>query len=70
MAAGGIAAAQLAEQARNGRSVTVPCRQGIGRSAVLAAAVLIATGIDAEDALRRVAEARGRPVPETAEQPA
>lgn len=48
-----------------GRGVVVHCRQGIGRAGLVAAAVLVAAGLDPEAAARRVGLARGRPVPET-----
>ena len=61
-------AAELARKLNAGETVGVHCRQGIGRSAVLAVAVLNALGIGPEKGIRQVAAARGRPVPETAEQ--
>lgn len=48
-----------------GRNVAVRCRQGIGRSAMLAAAVLVAGGEHPGDAWQRVRNARGAPVPDT-----
>jgi protein-tyrosine phosphatase len=51
-----------------GKGVAVHCRQGVGRSAMLAASLLIAAGLDAETAWGRVMAARGCPVPDTAEQ--
>jgi protein-tyrosine phosphatase len=52
----------------NGRTVAVHCRQGIGRSAVIAASLLTRAGLDPERAFRRIGAARGLPVPETDEQ--
>ncbi|HVK18623.1 MAG TPA: hypothetical protein VM533_16945 [Fimbriiglobus sp.] len=60
--------ARLVGLIADGKTVAVHCRQGIGRSAVLAAGVLIVLGADAESAIRAVADARGCPVPETPEQ--
>jgi protein-tyrosine phosphatase len=60
--------ARLTSLVADGKTVAVHCRQGIGRSAVIAAGVLITLGADAEAAIRAVADARGCPVPETAEQ--
>lgn len=57
----------VAEVNRSG-SVAVHCRQGIGRSAVVAIAVLKAFGVPTVDAITRVSAARGVPVPETKEQ--
>jgi protein-tyrosine phosphatase len=48
-----------------GRGVLVHCRQGIGRAGLVAAGVLIAAGLDTDDAVARLTAARGRPVPET-----
>lgn len=48
-----------------GRNVAIHCRQGIGRAGLVAASVLIASGIDVDDAVTRVSAARSRPVPET-----
>ena len=65
---GGWPFAILAGLVADGKTVAVHCRQGIGRSAVIAAGVLIALGADAESAVRAVADARGCPVPETPDQ--
>ena len=51
-----------------GKTVGVHCRAGIGRSAILAASILIRRGVPAGAAFRRIAEARGCPVPDTPEQ--
>lgn len=51
-----------------GHTVFVHCRAGIGRSGMTACAVLIDRGTCPEDALRIVSDARGLPVPDTAEQ--
>jgi protein-tyrosine phosphatase len=59
---------RLAGLVGSGKTVAVHCRQGIGRSAILAAGVLVALGSDAETALRAIGTARGCPVPETPEQ--
>lgn len=64
-----LALARLLVQRLNaGASVAVHCRQGIGRSATLAAAVLVIEGADAADAWDHVAAARGVSVPDTADQ--
>ena len=49
-------------------TVAVHCRQGIGRSGMLAVGVLLAEGMDARQAMEVVSRARGMEVPETAEQ--
>ena len=51
-----------------GRTVAVHCRQGIGRSALITGAVLVAKGQDVPTALRTIKESRGLEVPETDEQ--
>ncbi|HYN88465.1 MAG TPA: dual specificity protein phosphatase family protein [Ardenticatenaceae bacterium] len=51
-----------------GRAVAIHCRMGVGRSAMLAAAVLVRQGDDPERAFRHVAEARGVDVPDTVAQ--
>lgn len=61
-------AAKLAGDVRAGRNVVVHCRQGIGRSAVLAAAVLILLGVPPDEAIQQISLVRQCPVPETAEQ--
>jgi protein-tyrosine phosphatase len=58
----------LERKLAQGQNVAVHCRQGVGRSALLAASVLAEGGIDSETALARVALARGCPVPDTEEQ--
>lgn len=51
-----------------GKNVAVHCRQGIGRSAVLAACLLVSAGLRPEAAFDRLRVARGCAVPETEEQ--
>jgi protein-tyrosine phosphatase len=58
----------LGEALEMGKKVAVHCRQGIGRSGMIAAAVLASTGIDSIRALETVSSARGLSVPETKEQ--
>ena len=53
---------------KTGRNVAVHCRQGIGRSALIVGAVLVADGEDPDTAFQIVKEARGIDVPETVEQ--
>ena len=57
----GRIAAALAE----GKNVAIHCRQGIGRSGLLAAGVLMASGTSVDKALAIVSAARGLTVPET-----
>ena len=53
---------------RAGRHVLVHCWGGIGRSSLLAGALLVLDGASPEAAWQAIAEARGREVPETHEQ--
>ena len=64
----GELAAELATGVADGRSIGIHCRIGIGRSPLLAIAVLRTLGVSATEAIRRASAARGRPVPETPEQ--
>ena len=48
-----------------GRAVAVHCRQGIGRSGLIAASLLVRSGIPAEEAIATVSTARGVAIPET-----
>lgn len=59
---------QIEADLARGKSVNVHCRQGIGRSALIAAGLLIARGVPTEEALRRISNARHSPVPETSDQ--
>jgi protein-tyrosine phosphatase len=58
----------LAQDLANGRHVAVHCRQGIGRSSLIAACLIVAQGLSSEEAFERIAAARGCPVPDTDEQ--
>ena len=53
---------------KHGKSVVVHCRQGIGRSGLVAAALLVLTAQEVDRAVDLVTTARGVPVPETPEQ--
>jgi protein-tyrosine phosphatase len=59
---------KVGEMLRQGRNVAVHCRQGIGRSGMIAAAVLVKHGKTPDDALKLISDVRGVPVPETPEQ--
>ena len=52
----------------SGKNVLVHCRQGIGRSGLVAACLLVSRGIAPEKAIDQISTARGLPVPETSEQ--
>jgi protein-tyrosine phosphatase len=51
-----------------GKTVAVHCRQSIGRAGLVAAGVLIASGVAPDQAIETVSAARGLPIPETSEQ--
>lgn len=53
---------------RSGKNVLVHCRQGIGRSGLIAACLLIRKGMSPGASLEKVTAARGVEVPETKEQ--
>ncbi len=55
---------------RRGKQMGIHCRQGIGRSSLIAATLLIQAGVAPQEAWRRIEAARGCPVPDTAEQKA
>jgi len=52
----------------SGKNVVLHCRQGIGRSGLIAACLLINKGLSAGAAVDSVSAARGLPIPETEEQ--
>lgn len=58
----------LERELSDGRQVAIHCRQGIGRSSLLAAGLLTLGGVSPEDAWQRIERARGRAVPDTPEQ--
>lgn len=66
------AAANLVEKLEKsleaGKRIAVHCRQGIGRSSLVAALLLVSGGEDPQAALARISQARGCPVPDTLEQ--
>ncbi|MBM3513299.1 MAG: protein tyrosine phosphatase [Alphaproteobacteria bacterium] len=55
----------LVDYMRAGSSVAIHCRMGIGRSALLAACVLVREGIKASAAFDLISAARGLRVPDT-----
>jgi predicted protein tyrosine phosphatase len=55
----------MVDALRSGKTVAIHCRQGIGRSAIIAAAALIVGGLSAEAAISAIRQARGLDVPET-----
>lgn len=59
---------RLGRELLRGKKIAVHCRQGIGRAALLAACVLVSSGVDPDSAWERIAAARGCTVPDTNEQ--
>ena len=59
---------KLANLLKEGRSVVIHCRQGVGRSALIAACVLVLSGIPVDQAFELIENARGCFVPDTEEQ--
>jgi len=51
-----------------GSNVAVHCRQGIGRSGLIAAGILANSGVQPEQAIKIVSDARGLTIPETTDQ--
>jgi len=51
-----------------GNNIVIHCRQGIGRSGLVAACLLITKGLSSGAAVEAVSAARGTPIPETPEQ--
>ena len=59
---------ELVRAERKGRHLAVHCRQGLGRSPLVAAAVLVRDGMSPDHAWKLVGERRGAAVPETDDQ--
>jgi len=49
----------------SGKNVLIHCRQGIGRSGLIAACLLVSQGLKPQKAISQVEIARGIPIPET-----
>jgi protein-tyrosine phosphatase len=58
----------LSERLKQGKSMAIHCRAGIGRSSMLCACLLVRQGFSAESAFQRIQQARGSAVPDTEEQ--
>jgi len=59
---------KAARDLSNGKNVLVHCRQGIGRSGLIAACLLVKKGMSPGAAIEVVSAARGVSIPETVEQ--
>jgi protein-tyrosine phosphatase len=55
----------IAAALEEGKNVALHCRQGVGRSGLIAAGVLLTSGLGVDRALEVVSEARGEAIPET-----
>ncbi len=58
----------LRKQLEQGHNAVIHCRQGIGRSGMIAAALLVKQGSSPSEAMQRVSQIRGVTVPETEQQ--
>lgn len=56
---------RLSGDLAKGKAAAIHCRAGIGRSALIAACVLVRRGYDVEGAFDTIAKARGVAVPDT-----
>ena len=56
---------QVVNDLEDGGTVVVHCRGGIGRSSTIAATALTQINVNPDDAMDRIADARGMKVPET-----
>ena len=59
---------KLVELVSEGKSIVIHCRQGVGRSAMIAACLLTELGMSVEDAFEQIRQARGWVVPDTEDQ--
>lgn len=59
---------KLDEFLAGGKNVAIHCRQGLGRSALVAACLLVWSGVEPKKALQSLSASRGCSVPETGEQ--
>ena len=59
---------ELNDRLSRGACVGIHCRQGIGRSSLIAACVLVISGESPKNAFEHIEAARGVSVPDTAEQ--
>jgi hypothetical protein len=59
---------KIREFLAQGKGVAIHCRMGIGRSALVAACVMVSLGLHTKIAFDLIEEARGVPVPDTDEQ--
>ena len=58
----------ISAELSSGRNVFIHCRQGIGRTGLVAACLLVKAGWTPENAMKHLTNVRGLPVPQTEEQ--
>lgn len=63
-----VLAKQLYLEICRGKHVAIHCRAGIGRTGIIAGAVLLRSGLNSTEALALISKARGVQVPDTQEQ--
>ena len=61
-------AKSLQQFIKGNKKIAIHCRQGIGRSSLIAASILVLQGFSAEDAFKKIVVGRGCQVPDTEEQ--
>jgi protein-tyrosine phosphatase len=63
-----MALENIEKELASGKNALIHCRQGIGRAGLVAACLLVNTGLSAKAALRQLSEIRGVEIPETTAQ--
>ena len=56
---------EIAAKLEDGRNVAIHCRQSVGRSGLIAAGLLVTSGMGVDKAIEAVSTARGQVIPET-----
>lgn len=59
---------QLDADLSSGKNIVIHCRQGVGRTGLVAACLLVTKGLAPKAAVKTISAARGNTVPETDEQ--
>lgn len=63
-----VLAGKLGALLKEGKNIGIHCRQSVGRASLLTTSVLIGLGVEPQDALLQISDARGCEVPETPQQ--
>jgi protein tyrosine/serine phosphatase len=61
-------ATSLANLLKEGKSIVIHCRQGVGRASLIGATVMLLCGVPANEIFQKIEIGRGCAVPDTAEQ--